>query len=535
MTELDEAVQLEEACKRGNVDVVMDLLREFPQLLDSPDHADPYPYKVSHLWSPLYLAAKNGHAPLVLALLELGANPVPYEVAGQYHHFTYGNWIDDLRERGYEGVADAIERAVRERYGPLLDAAGLRQAVADGDMELVQALLAENPGRIVQVDHIGNTLLHMAVAASRLEMVTLLVEYSAAVDARNGDGRTPAVVALFGLHRYWREEAKPEIVDYLLKKGAAYTLLLAASVGDEVRVRELLGADKSRTLANQADPCHRRPLSAAVSSGHRRIAQLLLQHGADPNAKEAVCQGGLSLHRAAGKGDVETVRLLLDHGAVPAHWVDSSGDAMFIAHHGQHKRVVQMLYAAGGTMELMVYAAQYRIDVIAEVLKLQPSLANEVLPYSWDDSGNDELASDIMKLAIRYGARFEKASTWNMKWTILKYPKVFKLLQEHGANPDLLLFDIAGDLSRRFKTESVRLEAIRFLIEECGADVNSSDEEGFTALAKAAKEGCATVVKYLLLHGAGMNKAAPDWAQPFYLANKHGHSAILDQLKHHKL
>ena len=50
-------------------------------------------------------------------------------------------------------------------------------------------------------------------------------------------------------------------------------------------------------------------------------------------------------------------------------------------------------------MELQVYAAAHRIDVIAEVLKLAPSRANDVLPYGWDDNGTEDLALNIMRLA----------------------------------------------------------------------------------------------------------------------------------------
>jgi hypothetical protein len=104
-----------------------------------------------------------------------------------------------------------------------------------------------------------------------------------------------------------------------------------------------------------------------------------LEHGADPNAKEAICQGGFALHEAAQKGFIEIAQLLLDKGAVAEHWVDSSGDSLFASQ--RHPKILHLLYSYGGTMELQVYAAAHRIDVIAEVLKLAPSRANDVLPY----------------------------------------------------------------------------------------------------------------------------------------------------------
>lgn len=529
MKAVAEVRALGEACDRGDVKAVLRGLEKHPDVLDGPDRDTRFPYPGSELWSPLFRAAQRGHLTLVNALLEIGANPVPYEVSAQYHEFTYTDWLDELRERHHDECAETIQRAIVRRYGPFLDEANLHQAVRENDIERVRALLAEKPERIRQVDAVGNTALHWAVGANLPEMVRWLVEQGAPLEARNGDGRTPAVVALYGFHRWWRTQKKPDILRFLLDRGAEYTMLLAAALGDERRVRELIRQDPS--LANAADSCFRRPLSAAVEGGHGNVVRLLLEAGADPNAKEAICQGGYSLHTAAWRGDAEMVRLLLEHGAIPTHWVDSSGDALFAAWHNGHQRILQMLYAYGGTMELQVYAAAHRIDVIAEVLRLDPSKANDVLPYGWDEGYDEELAYDIMRLAIRYGARFENASEWNLRWTVRKYPRVFRFLQEHGANPNLPLLGIASDLPRRWRDPEEQLRVVKFLVEECGADVNYRDAEGLTPLAGAAREGYSLLVDYFLARGANPSPHAPDWLHPLYLAEKRGHEEIARKLR----
>src|SRR5215469_497346 len=307
-----EIKSLAEACKEGRLERVGELLARHPEVLNSPDYDTRFCYPESCLWSPLGLAAMNGHEELVLWLLERGANPVPFEVAAQYHQHIYGDWTKDLRERGYHAIAEMIEDKIHERYGPALDEGNIRQAIREKNLDRMRALLDEKPERAHQVDCVANGPLHLAVAADNLAMVRLLVERGSQLDAQNGNGRTPTVIALFGLHRWWRNEDKPETLDLLLKSGGEYKMLIAATLGDEARVRDLLRGDP--TLANAADPCWRRPLSGAASKGHTAIVRVLLEHGADPNAKEAICQGGFALHEAAEKGFIEIAQLPLDRG-----------------------------------------------------------------------------------------------------------------------------------------------------------------------------------------------------------------------------
>jgi len=181
-------------------------------------------------------------------------------------------------------------------------------------------------------------------------------------------------------------------------------------------------------------------------------------------------------------------------------------------------------------MNLQVYARPTGIDVIAEVLKLDPAKANDVLPHGWDDNGSEELALHIMRLAIRYGARFEKASEWNLRWTALKYPEVYRLLQRHGANPDLSLLGIAGDLRRRYKGAKEQLRVIAFLVEECGANVNYRNDEELPRGSRGAR-GYRDIVKYLLAKGADPNLNAPDWAKPLSLAEHRGHADVAQLLR----
>ncbi|MBM3215180.1 hypothetical protein FJZ36_09735 [Candidatus Poribacteria bacterium] len=538
-----EIDRLRDLCARGDIPGALAVLRKHPDVLDSPDRDTRFPYQASCPWSPLSIAATHGHEELVRLLLDMGANPVPHEAACQYHEFTYADWMNDLYERGYGGIVARIEAAIERRYGPLVDDGDIHQAVRDGDAARVDALIRKKPERVRQVDRIGNTALHWAAARNQPEIAHLLIEAGADVDALNGDGRTPSVVALLGFHRYWRYEEKLDILRDLLNHGAVYTTLIAATVGDVDGVMRLVAEDPSR--ANAADPCFRRPLSGAAGKGHTEVVRFLLENGADPNAKEAICQGGLSLRDAAGRGHIEVVRLLLEHGAIPEHWVDSSGDAIIGAAHGKHGEIVQLLHAHGATAEIGYYASNHRIDTVAEILRLDPSRAQDALPYQWSDHGDEKTALNIIRLAIRRGARFESEGWYKLLNTTLHYPRVAKLLFEHGGNASLPLLQAANGF------HGATLETARFLVEECGADVNFAAAENseswryadesvpknaevWTPLSFAASAGKADVAGYLLEHGAVVEPDVVEWMQPIHLAEKHGHAEVAELLLEHR-
>jgi uncharacterized protein len=89
-------------------------------------------------------------------------------------------------------------------------------------------------------------------------------------------------------------------------------LHLAAFFGHEDVAAELLrrGADVSAASRN---PLRVQPLHSAAAGSHTGIVRLLLEHGADPNARQ---QGGFTpIHAAAQNGNEELYALLVAHGA----------------------------------------------------------------------------------------------------------------------------------------------------------------------------------------------------------------------------
>jgi len=86
------------------------------------------------------------------------------------------------------------------------------------------------------------------------------------------------------------------------------------------------GADVDAAAKN---PQRVAPVHAAATVRDRATMKLLLERGADPNARQQL--GFTPFHSAASRGDVEMAKLLMAHGADPRAKTDEGKDAIEIA------------------------------------------------------------------------------------------------------------------------------------------------------------------------------------------------------------
>jgi ankyrin repeat protein len=170
------------------------------------------------------------------------------------------------------------------------------------------SLLLEAAAMADQAHHVGETPLHLAVAAGHAEVIRLLLESGASLNAPEWvDGQTPLHYAS------WRGHA--ECVQVLLEAGAykdaATTggktpLYFAVQRGHVDIVRALIkhGASLDETTMRGATALHE-----AVSRGNDELACCLVQAQSDVN--KARRDGLTALHLAASDGHIQIVRSLL--------------------------------------------------------------------------------------------------------------------------------------------------------------------------------------------------------------------------------
>jgi ankyrin repeat protein len=117
----------------------------------------------------------------------------------------------------------------------------------------------------------------------------------------------------------------------------------AANRGDLEKVQALLRSDPNLVLSKDDEGFT--PLHQAVNRGHKDVAELLLAHGADVNARLRVKGQEVPLHLAVAGGHKDVVGLLLAHGADVNAKNNKGGTPLHLAAYLGHKDIVGLLLA----------------------------------------------------------------------------------------------------------------------------------------------------------------------------------------------
>jgi serine/threonine-protein phosphatase 6 regulatory ankyrin repeat subunit B len=199
----------------------------------------------------------------------------------------------------------------------------------ESDPLAVSQLLLENNADVNALDNDHETPLHLASKHRRLSIIRVLIDHGAIVDSKNNLAQTPLHVSCKEIEDCQWTVARPkDIVQLLLERGAnanardkdnATPLHLASSSYGLLIASVLLDGGAN---VNANDNCGRTPLHRLLANGHNNecdslvgFVSLLLKRGAEVNAEDE--DQATALHLAFNHRDLKIAPVLLDHGANP--------------------------------------------------------------------------------------------------------------------------------------------------------------------------------------------------------------------------
>lgn len=353
-------------------------------------------------------------------------------------------------------------------------------------------------------------------------------------------------------------------------------LIQAIQNGDSGGV---IGAIKAGADINKPDSDLQQspPIVKAARYGYSNIIFILLENGANPNAREYF--GAVALDYAADQGNIKAVKILVDHGA-DVNAKDKFGTPLISAMNSNHLRVLRFLLKHGADINAKnidgltaeEIARQQNHPNIAALIKSYSNHNGKVDKKKLNASLFDAVRQDnrkAAKTALVAGADVNAMN--NLGFTPLQYAeltndlKMGKILIAHGADPNkgrdsltginalsaaamngrtdfaLLLLNHGANVNARDRMGGTALgQAIdgryiqtSLILIQHGADINAKDHFGETVLMEATKLNHAHTVLFLLKQGADANAADLDGTTALMIAAEKGYNRIVKILLDH--
>ncbi len=332
-------------------------------------------------------------------------------------------------------------------------------------------------------------------------------------ELRRNDPRAQLATALLAVaqdHGYSSWRALKAEVDLRQQKDVA-RFFAACTSGDVDIARGLLD-DRSMARVSNPDAPHGgwTGLHAAARAGHLPVVKLLLEHGADPNAREAG-DNTYPLHWAAANGQVEIARALLDaggdvHGLGDVHELDVIGWATLYHAPGddpalmsaERRELVDLLLARGARHHIFSVISVGELKLIQELVEQNPDALYRRL--SRFEKGHTPLhfaisrkRYDILELLIELGADLEAtdmAGQTALAFAMLRGDRTaIGRLHAAGATPRTATTTASDQASMAKLAESVKKVVPMIMVRDVARALDWYVSIGFKELARFDDDG----------------------------------------------
>ncbi|MBX7150367.1 ankyrin repeat domain-containing protein [bacterium] len=211
------------------------------------------------------------------------------------------------------------------------------EALKAGQLEAIKSLVAGNPSLIDAKTSTGESTFLLAAYYGRHEILDFLLSFNPQLTVFEA-----AAIGKIDMVRT-SIQANPDFVHAYSHDGFA-ALHLAAYFGHKEIAKFLLsqGADPKSSSRN---PMQVHPIHSAAAARHLAIVAMLIENGADVNARQ---HGGYTpLHSAAANGQSDMIELLIQNGADIHARTDDGKSAVMLSLEKKHPEIAGLLRRHG--------------------------------------------------------------------------------------------------------------------------------------------------------------------------------------------
>lgn len=437
-------------------------------------------------------------------------------------------------------------------------------SVANRGLDVIVASLCEEGAETDWRDHDGATALHMAARNGYVETVKVLVDNNTNIDLSSIRGQTALMWAARNGHQTTVRFLLEHKADWTLKDRDGWNAADWAIVGSHNEIAKALldehdRSDPTNNQVNQSlilaadsgyqgtvhmllergadiawkDKAGSTALCWAVPAGHEKIVHQRLQAGADANSKDIY--GNSPLHWAISHQVI--ARLLLDHGANP--------DAK------NHCGKTALLWTAlDGVLEVLKLLVQFKANVNIEDNDGFPALHAAAL------RGHEDMVCFLLETGADPNKHDKHGWTPLHTAELQKFERIATILKPHTEN--------SGQISKwaeaatgNPRTTAIRLQraanksdgstvvtGLRVAVNEGyvervlvllrgGADADAEDVGGFTALTLATYLEYRDILLLLLTFGADVDKVERTGRSALHIACEGGDQSTAQVLVQH--